>query len=123
LNVIRSGTRSQWLDLLGTDWLHEKPTLPLVKFGSELQIPHRELSVLTMRVQNNIFFTVQCSLVEFLFIYITPLPVEERSIVVACLCARVCGCLSVRGHIFGTARPIFTRYFVHVTYGRWSVHF
>jgi len=30
-------------------------------------------------------------------------------------------CLSVRDHIFGTTRPIFTKYFVHVTYGRGSV--
>jgi len=27
-------------------------------------------------------------------------------------------CLSVRDHIFGTTRPIFTDFFVHVTYGR-----
>jgi len=30
-------------------------------------------------------------------------------------------CLSVRDPIFGTTRPIFTKYFVHVTYGRDSV--
>ena len=31
-------------------------------------------------------------------------------------------CLSVvRDHIFGTARPIFTNFFVHVAYGRGSV--
>jgi len=35
--------------------------------------------------------------------------------------ARVCVCLSVRDHIFRTARPIFTKCFVHVTYGRGSV--
>ena len=34
---------------------------------------------------------------------------------------RVCVCLSVRDHIFGTTRPIFTNFFVHVTYGRGSV--
>ena len=33
----------------------------------------------------------------------------------------MCVCLSVRDHIFGTTRPIFTKYFVHVTYGRGSV--
>jgi len=33
----------------------------------------------------------------------------------------VCVCLSVREHIFGTARPIFTKFFVHATYGRGSV--
>ena len=30
-------------------------------------------------------------------------------------------CLSVRDHIFGTTRPIFTKCFVRVTYGRGSV--
>ena len=34
---------------------------------------------------------------------------------------RVCVCLSVRDHIFGTTRPIFTNFFVRVTYGRGSV--
>ena len=30
-------------------------------------------------------------------------------------------CLSVRNHIFGTTRPIFTIFFVHVTHGCGSV--
>ena len=30
-------------------------------------------------------------------------------------------CLSVRNHIFGTTRPIFTNFFVPVTYGLGSV--
>ena len=36
---------------------------------------------------------------------------------------RVClsVCLSVRDHIFGTTRPIFTKFFVRVTFGRDSV--
>jgi len=36
---------------------------------------------------------------------------------------RVClsECLSVRDHIFGTTRPIFTNFFTHVTCGRGSV--
>ena len=35
----------------------------------------------------------------------------------------VCLCVSVRDHIFRitTSRPIFTKFFVHVTYGRGSV--
>jgi len=33
----------------------------------------------------------------------------------------VCLCLSVRDHIFGTTRPIFTKFSVRVTYGRDSV--
>jgi len=33
----------------------------------------------------------------------------------------VCVCLSVRDHIFGTTRQIFTNFFVLVTYGRGSV--
>jgi len=36
-----------------------------------------------------------------------------------CLC--VCVCLSVRDHIFGPTRPIFTKLFMHVTYDRGSV--
>jgi len=51
--------------------------------------------------------------------FITPPPTEKRSIVMTvsvCLCV----CLSVRDHIFETARPIFTN-FRHITYGRGSV--
>jgi len=36
------------------------------------------------------------------------------------VCLSVCVCLSVRDHIVGTTRPIFTN-FVHVTNGRGSV--
>ena len=32
-------------------------------------------------------------------------------------------CLSVRDHIVGTTRPIFAKFFMHVTYGRGSVLF
>ena len=41
----------------------------------------------------------------------------------ACLSVCMCVCvrLSVRDHIFGTTRPIFTQFFVHVNYGRGSV--
>ena len=35
----------------------------------------------------------------------------------------VCVCLSVHDHIFRTARPIFTKIFVLITYGRGSVLF
>ena len=52
---------------------------------------------------------------------ITPPPMGERSIVMSvsvCLCVT---CLSVRDHIFGTTRPIFTKLFTCVTYGRGSV--
>jgi len=37
------------------------------------------------------------------------------------LCVCVCVCLPVRDHIFGTTRPIFSKFFVHGTYGRVSV--
>jgi len=33
----------------------------------------------------------------------------------------VCVCLSVRDRVFRTARPIFTKFFAHVNYGRGSV--
>jgi len=36
-----------------------------------------------------------------------------------CVCLSVC--LSVREHIFGATRAIFTNVFVHVVYGRGSV--
>jgi len=36
-------------------------------------------------------------------------------------CLSVCVHLSVCCHIFGFTRPIFTKFFVHVTYGRGSV--
>jgi len=39
-----------------------------------------------------------------------------------CLSVCMCVCLSVHDHIFGTTRPIFTKFFVHVTYGLRSVH-
>ena len=48
---------------------------------------------------------------------ITPPPIAERSIVMIASVLFV----SVRDHIFGTTRPIFTELFVHVTYGRGSV--
>ena len=38
-----------------------------------------------------------------------------------CLYICVCVCLSVREHISGTTRPIFTKFSVRVTYGRGSV--
>jgi len=41
--------------------------------------------------------------------------------VCVCACVRVCMCLSVHDHIFGFTRPIFTTFFVRVTYGRGSV--
>jgi len=40
-----------------------------------------------------------------------------------CQCVRVCVCvcLSVRDHIPGTTRPMFTKFSMHVTYGRGSL--
>jgi len=46
----------------------------------------------------------------------TPPPIGERSIVMS-----VSVCLSVRHHIFGTTRPIFTSISMLVTYARSSV--
>jgi len=37
------------------------------------------------------------------------------------VCLSVCVCLSVRSHIFGTTRLIFTKFFVHVDCGSGSV--
>jgi len=40
-----------------------------------------------------------------------------------CMSVCVSVCLSVRDHTFGTTRPIFTKIFVLVAYGRGSVLF
>ena len=40
---------------------------------------------------------------------------------VSCLSVCVYLCLSVRDHISGTTRPIFTNFFVLISYGRGSV--
>jgi len=64
--------------------------------------------------------------------FITPPTIEKQRIVMSvyvclsvcmcvCVCVSVCGCLFDRDHTFGTAHPIFTKVFVHVTYGRGSV--
>ena len=46
--------------------------------------------------------------------------IGQRSIVMS-VSVCVCVCLSVRDHVFGTIRPIFTKFVVHVIYGRGSV--
>ena len=38
-----------------------------------------------------------------------------------CVSVSACVCLSVRDHVFGTTRPIFTKFSVLVTYGCGSV--
>ena len=48
----------------------------------------------------------------------TPPLIGERSIVTT-----VSVCQSVHGHIVGTTRPIFAKFFMHVTHGRGSVLF
>jgi len=52
---------------------------------------------------------------------VTPPPIGERSIVMSVsVCLSVC--LSVRDHVFGTARPIFTKFFCACyPYGHGSV--
>ena len=52
----------------------------------------------------------------------TPRPRPGQQTAVYCdVCLSVCVCLSVRHHIFANTRPIFTNFFVPVTYGRGSV--
>jgi len=46
--------------------------------------------------------------------FVSPPPIGQRSIVMS-VSVCVCVCLSVRDHIFGTTRPIFTKFFVHVS--------
>jgi len=45
---------------------------------------------------------------------------DKRVCLSVCLSLCVSVCFSVRDHIFGTTRPIFTKIFTHVTYGRGS---
>jgi len=45
-------------------------------------------------------------------------PIGELSIVMS---VSVCMCVFVRDHIFRSTRPMFTKFFVHVTYSRGSV--
>jgi len=52
---------------------------------------------------------------------VTP-PVGERSIAISLsVCLYVCLCLSVRKPIYGTAGPIFTKFWVQMPRGRGSV--
>ena len=49
--------------------------------------------------------------VQYYHRYSAPPPIGERSIVInLSVCVCVCVCLSVRDHIFGTTRPIFTNF-------------
>ena len=59
-----------------------------------------------------------CTQACWLIALVTPPAISELSIVMS---MSVCLCLSVRDHIFGTTRPIFTKFSVRVTYGRDSV--
>ena len=52
--------------------------------------------------------------------YYTDMGAEYRNERV-CVCVCVFVCLSVRVDIFGTTRPIFAKFFVHVAYGCGSV--
>jgi len=46
---------------------------------------------------------------------------RPRRLSPSCVCVCVCVCLSVRDHIFRTTRPIYSKFFAHVAYGRGSV--
>ena len=52
-------------------------------------------------------------IIQVIAAFVTPPPTGERSIVMSvfvCVCVCVCVCLSVRDHISGTTRPIFTKF-------------
>jgi len=53
-------------------------------------------------------------------IIVNPPPIGKQSIVMS-VSVRVCVCLSVHDHNFGTTHPIFTNCFMHVTYSRGSI--
>ena len=58
--------------------------------------------------------------------YSAPDSLGVRSIVMSvyvCLSLCVSVCLSVHDHVFGTTLPIFTNFFIHVTYRSGSVIF
>jgi len=63
--------------------------------------------------------TVQC--LVFLCMFYTLLLHPDSIVMSVSVCVSVCVCVFVRDHIFGTTRPIFTKFFVHVTDGRGSV--
>jgi len=76
--------------------------------------------------------TLYCDIVYLLVVnkflslslFLSGNPIGKRSIVMSvsvCLSVCVPVCLYVRNHIFITTSPIFTKNFVHVTYGRGSV--
>jgi len=62
-----------------------------------------------------------CSVIEY-GLPLNLIDMGSRSIVMSVfVCLSVCVCFSVHDRIFGTTRPIFTKSFVHVIYGRGSV--
>ena len=60
-----------------------------------------------------------CELLYFVYFFFTPPPDRGAKYCYDRVCLSVC--LSVREHISGTTRPIFTNFFVRVTSGRFSV--
>ena len=65
---------------------------------------------------------VQCTIRVLVPCMFYPAPIGQRSIVMSVsVCLSVCVCLSVRYRIFGTTRPIFSKFFLHVTDGCVSV--
>jgi len=67
-----------------------------------------------LRLLSKIIFTHRSHII------FTPPPIGERRIVMSmsvCQCVCVCVCLSmIHDHIFGTTRPIVTKFFVPVTF-------
>jgi len=83
----------------------------LIQFYSSNTTNHRHL---TQRIQNGDRIVTIDSMTSLHPMYSGAEYSDDR----VCLCLSVSVCLSVRDHIFGTTRPIFTKFFVHVTHGR-----
>jgi len=69
-----------------------------------------------------VYFVQKNCVIFHAWLFVTPPSIGERSIVMSMsVCLSVCVCLPVHDHIFRTTSSIFTKFFVHVTYGRGSV--
>jgi len=65
--------------------------------------------------------TILIAYIHSVIVYLLPPPDRGAEYCDESVSVCLCVCLSVRDHIFGIKRPIFIKFFVHVTYGRGSV--
>jgi len=91
------------------------PVCPAVRFQVQLVL---QASQADQGFKDKLVRCVYCALIAChlvcMFI-VTPPPIGQRSIVMS---VSVCLCVSVHDHIFGTTRPIFTKFLCMLLYGR-----